>query len=612
MKLSLFFVFSISFLSFSTVYAQEVNYVPNEVLVKWSDTPTSAADVSVVKVSDVETALDVLAADPRVEYVEPNYRRFIQLTPNDTYYTSGLLTHLEQSNDADIDAAAAWDVTTGDSSVIVAVLDTGVDIDHPDLVDNIWVNPGEIADNKIDDDANGYIDDVSGWDFIDNDNDVSPIPNSASFDETVVLHGTHVAGTIGATGNNTAGVTGVNWEVTILPIKIFDDDGNSSISVIVEAMEYAMDMGAAVLNMSFGGYSSSVTEKDAIAETIAAGGLVVAAAGNDSLNIDDIPSYPVCYDDVLGVSAVDGADAMAWFTNYGAGCVDVAAPGQSILSTYYTDDPAHGFTSAYGYLSGTSMATPIVSGVAALMLAVESDLTNSDLAELIIQSTDPIDLPELGSGRVNLAKAIDEAVNFGGPEGVSISGYRSSNKNKTIVSKERDNAKRPYFQWHKPTSIASLSGYYVYFGRKKKDPLTHGTFQTKRQYRPKNSLRGNEKIYRLRIKAVDVDDNSSDLSQFIYRIDRKVKRPTWHSVSVTSAGDVRLRWYEPKDEHVVGYKVYRSTNRTGKYQSLSGTITTKHYTDITVVSGQTYFYKLRAIDDLGNVSRLTGGKRVSL
>ncbi len=607
--LRLFFVFIFALVVVTPVAAQtveqELEYVPNEVLVKWANLPGGAADVAVVQVDDVATAVDVLAADPRVEYVEPNYRRFISLVPDDTYYTSGLLTHLEQSNDADIDAATAWNETTGSRNVLVAVLDTGVDIDHPDLAGNIWVNPGEVANNGIDDDNNGYIDDVNGWDFIDNDNNVSPIPDSAVFDETVVLHGTHVAGTIGATGNNVEGVTGINWEVTILPIKVFDDDGNSTIAVIVEAMEYATSLGADVFNMSFGGYSNSQTEAAGIAEVVANGGLVVAAAGNDSLNIDDYPSYPVCYEDVLGVSAVDGDDGMAWFTNYGAGCVDVAAPGQSILSTYYTDDPANGFTSAYGYLSGTSMATPVVSGIAALMLAVDDTLTNGDLLALIVSSTDTIGLPELGSGRVNAAQAVAEVKNFGGPNEVSITGFRSSRKNKTILSTERGNAKRPYFQWHKPNSLASLAGYYVYFGQAKKNPLTHGTFQTKRSYRPATNLKGNERVFRLRIKAVDVDGNASDLSQFVYIVDRKVQRPIWHK-----AGG--LRWYAPKGEYVVGYKVYRATSRTGKYQSISGVITQQQYRDTTAVPGTTYFYKLRAIDDLGNVSTLTGGRMISV
>ncbi|HBY73547.1 MAG TPA: hypothetical protein DEG44_02530, partial [Candidatus Kerfeldbacteria bacterium] len=279
--LRLFFVCTFALVLAAPVLAETSEpveeYVPNEVLVKWADVPGSAADVSVVRVSDVTTAVELFGADERVEYVEPNYRRYISLAPDDTYYTSSLLTHLEQSNDADIDAEKAWDTTTGDRSIIVAVLDTGVDIDHPDLIDNIWVNPGEVAANGIDDDGNGFIDDVNGWDFIDDDNDVNPTPNSASFDETVVLHGTHVSGTIGAVGNNAEGVTGVNWEVTILPVKVFDDDGNSSISVIAEAIEYATDMGADVLNMSFGGYSTSATEEDAIADAVAAGGLLVAA-----------------------------------------------------------------------------------------------------------------------------------------------------------------------------------------------------------------------------------------------------------------------------------------------------------------------------------------------
>ncbi|EKD79566.1 MAG: hypothetical protein ACD_41C00035G0006, partial [uncultured bacterium] len=220
-------------------------------------------------------------------------------------------------------------------------------------------------------------------------------------------------------------------------------------------------------------------------------------------------------------------------------------------------------------------------------------------------SVDDIGLPELGAGRVNAAHAITATENFGGPTAVVIS------HNKT-ASGERSRGKRPSFTWNKPTSVASVSGYYVYFGRKRKDPLVAGDLQTSRQFRSRKKLKGNEKTYRLRIKAMDVDGNSSKLSEFLYVIDRKVQRPTWRSTAAIATGDVQLRWYKPKGEHVVGYKVYRATERTGKYQSLSGVITQKKYIDVTTQAGQTFFYKVRAIDDLGNISTLTGARRVSV
>lgn len=580
-------------------FVSAADYVPNEVLVKWVDQPATAAEVSVVHVSDVATAINLFQADPRVEYVEPNYRRFIQATPDDTYYTSGALLHLEQTNDADIDAAKAWNYSTGDRSVVVAVIDTGVDSDHVDLVDNIWVNPGEVAANGIDDDSNGYIDDVSGWDFIDNDNDPSPQPTSSSFNETVVLHGTHVSGIIGAVGDNAEGVTGVNWEVSIMPIKIFNDDGDSSVAALSDAIAYAIANGADILNMSFGGYDNSKTERAAIAEAVAAGQLVVAAAGNDSIDLNTLPSYPVCYDNVLGVGATDSNDEIASFSNYGTDCVDVGAPGQSILSTLYTSDPYNGFTTDYGFLSGTSMSTPVVSGVAALLLSVDDSLSADHLTTVMTNTADDVGIPEFSTGRVNASAAIASVLDL------TVSSYHSANRTTKIAAHQRSRDKTPYFSWAKPLSTATVSGYYVYFGTQRLNPLVHGTFQTSRSWSPPSAVRGNERPYRLRVKAVDVDDNTSPLGEFIYLIDTKVRRPTWQS------GD-GLRWYKPKGEHVVAYKVYRATKVHGTYQSISGKITKRHYTDTTAVTGRKYYYKVRAVDNLGNLSKLSPSKTVQL
>ncbi len=589
----------------ATVVSAE-DYVPNEVLVKWVDQPTTAADVSVVRVSDVATAIDLFQADPRVEYVEPNYRRFIETTPNDTYYTSGALFYLEQASDADIDATKAWDYSTGSRTVVVAVLDTGVDTDHVDLADNIWVNPGEVAGNGVDDDNNGYIDDLSGWDFTDNDNDPSPQPTSSSFNTTVVLHGTHVSGIIGAVGDNVEGVTGVNWEVSIMPLKIFNDDGDSSVAALSDAIAYAIANGADILNMSFGGYDNSKTEQAAIAEAVAAGQLVVAAAGNDSIDLHVLPSYPVCYDNVLGVGATDSSDAMASFSNYGTNCVDIGAPGQSILSTYYTADPANGFTADYGFLSGTSMSTPVVSGVAALLLSVDNTLDIADLATTIIDTADDVQIPEFSAGRVNAGAAIAAQLDL------AVSAFHSVKRTKTVKVNQRERDATPYFIWAKPFSPTAVSGYYVYFGTQRLDPLIYGTFQTKRSFSPSTHVRGNERRYRLRVKAVDADGDPSPLGEFVYLVDTKVQRPTWNNIEELANHTVQLHWYRPKGEHVVAYKVYRANKLHGKYKSISGVITQKKYTDTTIVVGQKYYYKVRAIDNLGNLSKLSTSKAIKL
>lgn len=593
----------------AAIPSAQSDYVPGEVLVRWKNDPSQR--VSLVQVDNVAEAVRTLRLDQRVAWAEPNYKRYLSVIPDDPEYAGQV--YLEQSSDHDIDAEAAWDTTTGTRSVIIAVIDSGTDIDHPDLIDNIWTNPNEIADNGIDDDANGYIDDVHGWDFIENDNDPSPTPTGLTYNEIYVLHGTHVAGIIGASGNNTTGVTGVNWKVSIMPLRIFDDDGESTADAELNAIAYAEANGAFVMNMSYGGYSYSLFEDQAIQDAYAAGVLSVAAAGNDTIDLDLIPSYPVCYDHVLGVGAVDSNDATSFFTNYGNTCVDLSAPGENILSTHYYD-PTNGFTDYYGYLSGTSMATPVVTGVAALLWATNAisnslaTLAPSDVASTLINSTDAISDTELGSGRVNAAAVVD-TVFSPGPDAVAITAYTNSHESQTIGDDKRTNDATPYFVWDEPTSVqAAVNGYYVYFGTDRVDPVTDGTLQTGTTITPTVSA-GNEVTYHLRIKAVDTLGQTSDLTDFKYVIDTKLARPVWRSVRRTAAG-VQLRWYRPKGEYVVGYYVYRSHQRFGVYKRITPSLIIKRsYLDKKVQRQTHYYYKVRAYDDLDNHSILTARRR---
>lgn len=591
------------------------DFVPGEVLVEWNTTVQSdeplAERVSVVTVSDVEQAVEVLQLDSRIKHVEPNYKRYLFVEPDDVYYSSQ--THLEQSNDADIDAAVAWDTTTGDRSIVVAVIDSGVDLDHPDLVDNIWTNPNEIFGNGIDDDNNGYIDDINGWDFMDDDNDPNSTP-VGDYNDTYVLHGTHVAGIIGATGNNNQGVTGVNWEVSIMPLRIFGDNGESSTSAIIDAIAYAQANGADILNMSYGSYFASDLEEAAMAEAYADGILSVAAAGNDVVDLNTIPSYPVCYDNVLGVAAVDEVDDAASFTNYGTDCVDLAAPGDNILSTFYLDLTSTDFTEPYGWFSGTSMATPIVVGVAALLKSVDSSLDPATLTDLMVDTTDSLADATLGSGRLNAAAAIDDLLNSG-PDAVAVTAYHTTSQITEVSEEKRTRDATPYFSWPEPDSVEDVAGYYVYFGRERLDPTTYGTLQTDRTFEPA-PIHGNENTYRLRVRAIDAAGTVSPLTQFLYIIDTKIKRPTWNSIKATDDG-VRLRWYRPKQDHVLGYYVYRSTHRSGPFNKVTSrllgrTRSSATYIDKTTKPNQAYYYKVRAVDDLGNASTLSQAKRIVL
>jgi subtilisin family serine protease len=277
----------------------------------------------------VSQAVALYRSDPDVLYAEPNYRYRLQAVPNDTDMTNlwGLVNTGQRVNDttgtadADIDANRAWDLETGGTDVLVAVVDSGVDVTHPDLSANIWNNPNEI-NNGIDDDGNGYIDDIHGWDFVENDN--QPIDSHG--------HGTHVAGIIGAVGNNGMGSAGVCWRVSLMPLRFITASDYGTTADAIEAIEYADDNGADVINLSWGGPDYSQALKDAIDAVDA---LVVCAVGNEGVNLDDVPLYPASYDsaNLLSVAASDADDYPAWFTNYSDSLADVAAPGTLIYST---------------------------------------------------------------------------------------------------------------------------------------------------------------------------------------------------------------------------------------------------------------------------------------
>jgi len=332
-------------------------------------------------------AADVLgwaSRSPGVAYVEPDFVITSAALPNDPSFGQLWgLNNVGQSggvSDADIDAPEAWDVTTGSRSVVVAVIDTGIDHNHPDLAANIWRNPGEIPGDRIDNDGNGYVDDVRGWDFANRDAD--------PFDDEG--HGTHVAGTIGAVGNNGVGVAGVSWQVSMMPLKFLDADGSGSTSSAIAAINYATrmrrDFGVNVVatNNSWGGGGFSTALRDAIDAGGRAGILCVAAAGNDGSNNDTTAHYPSSYagSSVIAVAATDRSNRLASFSNYGATSVDIAAPGAAIYSTL----PGN----SYATYSGTSMATPHVSGAIALLAAARPNATAAEIRAALLETATPL------------------------------------------------------------------------------------------------------------------------------------------------------------------------------------------------------------------------------
>ena len=338
--------------------------MPNELLVKYrtaarattASSPIPEAHVKKIlnggihhlrlpRAMTVQRAIERLKDDPDVEYAEPNYYRFLTDTiPSDAYFsqlwglynTGQLVNGTPGTAGADIKAVKAWDLTTGSTTVIVALIDTGVDYNHPDLASNIWTNPGEIPGNGIDDDSNGYIDDVRGWDFMDNDND--PMDSEG--------HGSHVAGIISAQGNNGIGITGVCWQVKIMPLRAANSLGYFTTATIVSAINYAVRNGAKIINASFGGPSYSLSEYNAINAARLAGVLFVAAAGNDTSNNDTSPTYPANYAlaNVISVASTNQNDGLSWFSNHGSSTVHVGAPGENIYSarparqTVYSDN----------------------------------------------------------------------------------------------------------------------------------------------------------------------------------------------------------------------------------------------------------------------------------
>ncbi len=312
---------------------------------------------------DVVDSAQLKALDGRAVYVEANRKWYAEETaPNDLQFQD------QRSSYQRLNLMKAWDLSRGSHEVVVAVVDSGVDLNHGDLRENLWKNTKEIPENGLDDDGNGYIDDYDGWNFADGTNQPMDVDG----------HGTHVSGIIGAVGDNHLGVSGVNWHVRVLPIRFLDDTGRGDTLNGVKAIVYAVQRGARVINCSWGSYSErSMTSKameDAIRYAADHGVLVIAASGNEKVDNDGGKThYPSSVESpgMLSIVASSGSGVKADFSNFGWFSTHLAAPGTQVLSTF-TEPP-------YRYLSGTSMAAPMVSGVAALMLSVEPHLTLLEL-----------------------------------------------------------------------------------------------------------------------------------------------------------------------------------------------------------------------------------------
>lgn len=665
-------------------------YVPGEVLVKFrSGISRSVArathrsvgfrvikrfrriSVDHVKIPDnrsVEDAIATYRLHPDVEYVEPNYYRHATDIPNDTFFS--LMWGLHNTGqtlpgdsspgtpDADIDCPEVWDTQTGDANVVIAVLDTGVDLDHVDLADNIWSNTDEwsgdansdgfpgveavdddgdassdaesntndgidndgdglVDENGIDfrdedvmaadydqdderlvgpdgeygtgddddddialapndDDENGYIDDMNGWDFVAYSNDPD---DDHSEDE--IYHGTHVSGTIGAVGNNGTGVTGVSWSASIMPLKILDEHGTGSVADEIKAIDYAIDNGAQIINASFGGGSSVSSEYSAIQSAGAAGILFVAAAGNDGRDLDLLPVYPAGYNlaNIIAVAATDNNDALASFSNYGATSVDVAAPGVKIASTKAGD--------SYQYLSGTSMATPHVSGLAALIWAENPGFSYGDVKDGILNGVDV--LPALTgkilmAGRINAYNSITPADGEpDAPDGL-MAGAVSSNQ---IDLSWTDNA-------------PDESGFKIERAFVSGGPYTHVATVAAdvESYSDMDASEATTHYYQvLAFNSAGDSDASNEASATTYPA-----APSGLSAKAVSTDRINLSWTDHSAGET-GFKIEQKKGSGGTYSEIAivgADVKTHSSTGLDAYT--TYYYRVRAYSSIGNSS----------
>lgn len=348
----------------------------------------------------------------RVEYAVPDYVRSIGSPKDRTEGGDNRIDYISDDPFYDIqwhlpaiNAAPAWDFEEGDPDVVIAIVDNGVDWDHPDLASKIWSNPGEIAGNGIDDDMNGFIDDIRGWDFVNNDNNPSVDGDPVTINNENG-HGTHVAGITAGATNNGYGIAGVAPGCTIMPIKT---GTANTITHGIQGIIYAYENGAQVINCSWGGPGYSSLEQDAITNASASGSLVIAAAGN---NLNHVDHYPSGYDWVLAVASIGPDNIKSGFSNYYE-WVDVSAPGESIYSTFVLDGSG---TPTFGFLSGTSMSTPVVAGVAGLVYSQHPEWNGQQVTIKIkntcddIYTVNPSYFGQLGAGKVNAYRAVGEAL----------------------------------------------------------------------------------------------------------------------------------------------------------------------------------------------------------
>jgi subtilisin family serine protease len=416
-----------------------------------------AGEVHVLEVppgTDIEGTVDRYLQSGLVLRAEPDYLMRLNALPNDPFFGSQWSLHnTGQSGGwtgADINAVQAWDVLRSASNVIVAVIDTGIHYTHEDIAANLWVNRGEIAGNGLDDDDNGFIDDIHGINAIHGTGD--PMDPSG--------HGTHVAGIIGAVGNNGLGIAGVAWQVQLMALRFIDDDGSGATSDAIRCVDYARENGAHVINASWGGARHSSFLESALRRARDADILFVTGAGNEAVDIDEHRVYPGSYevDNIVVVTSTTESDELAWYSNYGAGTVHLAAPGSHIYSTFGGSDRA------YAYQTGTSMSAPIVAGALALMRARYPYEDYLQLIERLLATVQPLASLEqktVSGGRLDLHQALGPGTSLSvrASSGLAFYGFAGGPFEPASLAWTLKNVRAEPVQWSGNLSVswASLS-----------------------------------------------------------------------------------------------------------------------------------------------------------
>ena len=388
------------------------------------------------EIVDIQSIIKKYSFHPDIEYIEPNFKCYphemmacnnyesiyddinneilkTPVTPNDPFFEEQWALHntgqTGGSNDADIDAIEACDIITGSPDITVAIIDTGIDLTHPDLKNNIWENSDEIPDNGIDDDNNGYVDDVQGYDFVNEDNDPYPLDHNG--------HGTIMSGVIAAMADNEIGISGITWNCKIMPVQVVDANWIPNGNSIFEGIKYAADNGAKVICMALGYTFPSSALKDTIDYAFNKGALICCAAGNFG---NDRKIYPGAYENVIAVAGTDHSDNRMeylyefngeWVNSSYGDWVDIAAPGENIYTTsptyHVTLCDTWGYELNYDVISGTTLAAPVVAGVAALVFSKNPDYSPDKVTAILKANSDPYDSEyDLGCGRVNAYNAL--------------------------------------------------------------------------------------------------------------------------------------------------------------------------------------------------------------